>query len=148
MTLFFAMTRHPLQALLLPSVLALMLQGCATAPPATRYFGVVQSVHDTERIETESNKTNAVLGGLAGAAVGSQMGKGRGKTAMTLLGGAAGAAAGSQINAQQVRVRVQVLSVQLPQGQLMNLEVVDGQYQPGQSVMLKQVGNQVSVDLP
>jgi|GEM_PF-4251273 len=142
------MTRRPLQASLSSFMLALLLQGCATAPPATRYFGVVQSVRDTERIETESNKANAVLGGLAGAAAGSQMGKGRGKTAMTLLGGAAGAAVGSQINAQQVRVRVQVLTVQLPQGELMNLEVVNGQYQPGQSVMLKQIGNQLSVDLP
>jgi len=142
------MTPRFLRLFVLGAVLTATLTACVTPPPVNRFYAVVQNVRDTDRIETESNKTNAVLGGLAGAAAGSQMGKGRGKTAMTLLGGAAGAAVGSQINAQQVHVRVQVLTVQLPQGQLMDLEVANGQFQPGQSVMLKQVGQQISVDLP
>ena len=39
----------------------------------------------------------AVVGGLAGAAIGSQIGGGSGRTAATVLGGVAGAAVGNQI---------------------------------------------------
>lgn len=46
--------------------------------------------------------TGAVVGGLAGAAVGNQFGRGGGRTAMTVLGAVGGAVAGHQIE-QQVR---------------------------------------------
>jgi len=51
-----------------------------------------------------SNILGAVVGGVAGAVLGSQVGGGSGRTAATVLGGAAGAAIGSQIarNAQGV----------------------------------------------
>ena len=43
----------------------------------------------------------AVVGGLAGAAIGSQIGGGSGRTAATVLGGVAGAAVGNQIARNQ-----------------------------------------------
>jgi outer membrane lipoprotein SlyB len=44
-----------------------------------------------------SNILGAIVGGVAGAALGSTIGGGSGRTAATILGGAAGAALGSQI---------------------------------------------------
>ena len=46
-----------------------------------------------------TNILGAVVGGLAGAAIGSQIGGGTGRTAATVLGGVAGAAIGSQMRA-------------------------------------------------
>ena len=47
------------------------------------------------------NILGAVVGGLAGAAIGSQIGGGTGRTAATVLGGVAGAAIGNQIARNQ-----------------------------------------------
>ena len=44
-----------------------------------------------------TNILGAVVGGLAGAAIGSQIGGGTGRTAATVLGGVAGAVVGNQI---------------------------------------------------
>jgi outer membrane lipoprotein SlyB len=53
---------------------------------------------------TSNNILGAVVGGLAGAVLGNQIGGGTGRTAATVLGGVAGAAVGNQIarNAQGV----------------------------------------------
>ena len=48
-----------------------------------------------------TNILGAVVGGLAGAAIGSQIGGGTGRTAATVLGGVAGAAIGNQIARNQ-----------------------------------------------
>ncbi len=46
---------------------------------------------------TDDPSTNAMIGALGGAAVGSQIGDGRGNTAATLGGAAAGAAIGANM---------------------------------------------------
>lgn len=53
---------------------------------------------------TSNNILGAVVGGLAGAVLGNQIGGGTGRTAATVLGGVAGAAVGNQVarNAQGV----------------------------------------------
>jgi outer membrane lipoprotein SlyB len=43
------------------------------------------------------NVPGAILGGVAGAVLGNQIGAGNGRAAATVLGGAAGAAVGSQV---------------------------------------------------
>jgi len=58
--------------------------------------GTVESIH---AVEVKGNATGlgAVAGGVTGAVVGNQMGRGNGNTAMTLLGAAGGALAGNEI---------------------------------------------------
>lgn len=46
---------------------------------------------------TSNNILGAVVGGLAGAVLGNQIGSGSGRTAATVLGGVAGAAVGNQV---------------------------------------------------
>lgn len=48
-------------------------------------------------LSTGPNILGAVVGGLAGAVLGNQIGSGSGRTAATVLGGVAGAAIGNQI---------------------------------------------------
>ncbi|MBC5766364.1 glycine zipper 2TM domain-containing protein [Ramlibacter albus] len=55
-------------------------------------------------ISGNNNIIGAVIGGLAGAALGSTIGGGSGRTAATVLGGVAGAAVGSHIARNQAGV--------------------------------------------
>lgn len=77
----------------------------ATAPVAAVEFGRVTNIEYMPTGTTTANNRNvlgAIVGGVAGAALGNQVGSGGGRTAATVLGGAAGAAVGSHIgrNAQ------------------------------------------------
>jgi outer membrane lipoprotein SlyB len=58
--------------------------------------GTVESIR---AVELKGNATGlgAVAGGVTGAVVGNQMGRGNGNTAMTILGAAGGALAGNEI---------------------------------------------------
>ncbi len=92
--------------------------GTTTTYPASSYPAAQYPVAGTEygrilNIEympagthapTSNNILGAVVGGLAGAALGSTIGGGTGRTAATVLGGVAGAAIGNQVarNAQGV----------------------------------------------
>ena len=58
--------------------------------------GTVSAIH-TVVLRGEATGLGAVAGGLTGAVVGNQMGRGNGNTAMTLLGAAGGALAGNEI---------------------------------------------------
>ena len=59
------------------------------------------------RVAAGPNILGAVVGGLAGAALGSTIGSGSGRTAATVLGGVAGAAVGNQIARNQQGVTTQ-----------------------------------------
>jgi outer membrane lipoprotein SlyB len=74
--------------------------------------GVVESIRIVEHKGAGSG-LGAVAGGLTGAVVGNQVGRGNGRTAMTLLGGLGGAFAGNEIeknvkrsSSYQVRLRM------------------------------------------
>ncbi len=73
----------------------------ASTAPASMEMGRVTSIEQvpaTQAGATRSpNVLGAVVGGVAGAALGRQVGDGRGRDAATVLGGVAGAAAGSQV---------------------------------------------------
>ena len=58
--------------------------------------GTVASIH-TVLLKGDSTGLGAVAGGVTGALVGNQIGRGNGNTAMTILGAAGGAFAGNEI---------------------------------------------------
>jgi outer membrane lipoprotein SlyB len=77
--------------------------GCANC-------GTVDSVRTVE-VKGDATGLGVVAGGLTGAVVGNQMGRGNGNTAMTILGAAGGAFAGNEIEKnvkKQVSYRVTV----------------------------------------
>jgi len=58
--------------------------------------GTVESIHTVE-LKGNATGLGAVAGGVTGAVVGNQIGRGNGNTAMTILGAAGGALAGNEI---------------------------------------------------
>jgi outer membrane lipoprotein SlyB len=58
--------------------------------------GTVDSIRSVQ-LKGDATGLGAVAGGVTGAVVGNQMGRGNGNTAMTLLGAAGGALAGNEI---------------------------------------------------
>lgn len=109
-----------LSAVVSGAIAAGVLAACASTPLATTTFPAVTTaphpaasypVAGTEwgrivnieymPVGTTAPRTNnilgAVVGGLAGAALGNQIGSGSGRAAATVLGGVAGAAVGNQI---------------------------------------------------
>jgi outer membrane lipoprotein SlyB len=58
--------------------------------------GTVESIHAVE-LKGNASGLGAVAGGVTGAVVGNQIGRGHGNTAMTVLGAAGGALAGNTI---------------------------------------------------
>ena len=72
--------------------------------------GTVESVRAVE-VKGQGSGVGAIAGGLTGAVVGNQFGRGNGNTAMTILGAAGGALAGNEIEKnvkKQVSYRVTV----------------------------------------
>lgn len=68
----------------------------AVAAPACEGCGVVASVNKV-KVKGKTNYIGAITGGVAGAALGNQVGKGSGNTAATILGAVGGAMAGREI---------------------------------------------------
>lgn len=68
----------------------------ATAAPQCDTCGVVQSVTAVQ-VKGKPNYLGAIAGGVAGAALGNQVGKGDGNTAATVIGAVGGAVAGREI---------------------------------------------------
>lgn len=77
--------------------------------------GVVESIRIVEHRGSGSG-VGAVAGGLAGALVGNQFGRGDGRTVMTLLGGAGGAYAGNEIEKSTKRSSSYEVRVRLDKG--------------------------------
>ncbi len=74
------------------------------AAPVTLEYGRVTAIEYLPAGATAASGPNvmgAVVGGVAGAALGRQIGSGTGRDAATVLGGVAGAAAGSQVGRNQ-----------------------------------------------
>jgi outer membrane lipoprotein SlyB len=93
-------------------------QGQAATPLATQpaavcdHCGVIEGVREV-KVKGQGTGVGAVAGGVLGAAVGNQMGKGDGRKAMTVLGAVGGGFAGHEIEKQvrsetvyEVRVRM------------------------------------------
>ena len=70
----------------------------ATAPVGVEYGRVTNIEYFAGGVSRSApNVPGAILGGVAGAILGNQIGGGSGRAAATVLGGAAGAAVGSQV---------------------------------------------------
>lgn len=77
--------------------------------------GTVESVRQVE-FRGEASGLGAVAGGVAGALLGNQVGKGNGRTAMTLVGGAGGAYVGHEIEKNTKRSSGYQIKVRMADG--------------------------------
>jgi outer membrane lipoprotein SlyB len=93
-----------------------LLGGCASNTPQPSYandgyrsgydntastgYGTIESIQVTTG-DGRTSGAGAVIGGLAGALAGNQVGSGSGRTAATVAGGVAGAAIGNRVEANR-----------------------------------------------
>ena len=100
-----------------------------TWPVAGIEYGRVSNIEYMPVGTTTSNNNNvlgAIVGGVAGAALGNQIGGGTGRAAATVLGGVAGAVLGSQIarnNSGATTMPGYRVTVQTDQGMMRTYEV-------------------------
>ncbi len=100
-----------------------------TWPVAGIEYGRVTNIEYMPVGTTTSNNNNvlgAIVGGVAGAALGNQIGGGSGRSAATVLGGVAGAVLGSQIARNQAGATTipgYRVTVQTDQGTMRTYEV-------------------------
>ncbi len=71
-----------------------------SAPALAQNEGTIESIRTVTR-KGEASGVGAVAGGVLGAVVGNQFGKGDGRKAMTVVGAAGGALAGNEIEKQR-----------------------------------------------
>lgn len=114
---------------------AAMLAACGSVPlsepassypaptamaPASLEYGRVTNIEFFQGGTATSglNVPGAIIGGVAGAVLGNQIGSGSGRDAATILGGAAGAAVGSQVGRPSTPTTSPVyrVSIQTDQG--------------------------------
>jgi outer membrane lipoprotein SlyB len=113
-------------------------QASVGTAPMSQEYGRVTNIEQVNAAATTTtgarppNVIGAVVGGLAGAVLGRQVGGGRGRDVAAVLGGVAGAAAGSQVGRAEAPVTstspggyVYRVSVQTDQGLLRQYEVAD-----------------------
>jgi outer membrane lipoprotein SlyB len=87
----------------------------AKAKAACASCGVVETVR-TVQLEGNASGIGAVAGGVTGALVGNQFGRGGGNTAMTLIGAAGGAYAGNSIEKNMNRQTAYRITVRMDDG--------------------------------
>jgi outer membrane lipoprotein SlyB len=91
------------------------------AAPACADCGVVESVRAVKR-KGQASGVGAVAGGVLGAAVGNQFGKGNGRSAMTVLGAVGGGVAGHEVEKQVKSVVVHQVTVRMDDGSVRTIE--------------------------
>lgn len=87
----------------------------ASAASSCLNCGTVSAIH-TVRVKGDASGLGAVAGGVTGALVGSQIGRGNGKTAMTVVGAAGGAYAGNEIEKNTKAQTVYRVTVEMDDG--------------------------------
>ena len=87
----------------------------ASAASSCLNCGTISAIH-TVRVKGDATGLGAVAGGVTGALVGSQVGNGNGKTAMTVVGAAGGAYAGNEIEKNTKAQTVYRVTVQMDDG--------------------------------
>lgn len=99
--------------------------------------GVVESVREIEQ-KGEGSWMGPVAGGIGGAILGKQMGKGTGNTIMTVLGAAGGAYAGHEIEKRVRSTKQWVVSVRMNDGSSRTLSYPSQpQWHAGEKVRLE-----------
>ena len=100
----------------------------APQPPApVGTLGVVESVREVTA-PAQSNGSGPIIGGIAGAVLGNQVGHGTGKTIATVLGAAGGAFAGKEIETKQRATKHWELTVRLDDGSRQTLSSPNAPY--------------------
>ncbi|HEX6704333.1 MAG TPA: glycine zipper 2TM domain-containing protein [Albitalea sp.] len=100
--------------------------GSSTTPLATQQAavcatcGVVEGVREVQ-VKGKGTGLGAVAGGVAGGALGNQVGKGNGRTAMTVLGAIGGGLAGHEIEKRARSETVYEVKVRMEDGSLRTL---------------------------
>lgn len=90
-------------------------KGAASAKSTCANCGVVETVRMVQ-LEGNASGLGAVAGGVTGALVGNQFGRGGGNTAMTLIGAAGGAYAGNSIEKNMNRQTAYRITVRMDDG--------------------------------
>jgi outer membrane lipoprotein SlyB len=98
--------------------------------------GVVESVRSITR-KGKGTGLGAVAGGVVGAAVGNQMGKGNGRSAMTVLGAVGGGVAGNEIEKRSRSVTVHEVRVRMDDGTLRTIEQSQPSAHAGERVIVQ-----------
>ena len=73
------------------------------------------------------------------------MGKGKGKVATTIAGVVGGALIGSQVNQHSRVVDMEALTLLMPDGKPLQIDVVAAGFQPGQRVLITVRGQQAEI---
>ncbi len=89
----------------------------AQAPVIDPSLGVVQSVREVTH-EPKSNGAGPIIGGIAGAVLGNQVGHGAGRSIATVLGAAGGAFAGKEVEVRERTTKSWEITVRLDDGSL------------------------------
>jgi outer membrane lipoprotein SlyB len=108
----------------------------AAAPRSTcTSCGRVEAVRAVE-VTGQASGIGAVAGGVGGALLGSQLGRGDGRTVMTVAGGVGGAIAGNEIEKHAKRKTSYRVSVRMDDGGLRSIETGAG-FAVGERVRVK-----------
>jgi outer membrane lipoprotein SlyB len=97
--------------------------------------GRVESVRAVE-VKGQASGIGAVAGGVGGALLGSQLGRGDGRSVMTVAGGVGGAIAGNEIEKHTKRKTSYRVSVRMDDGSLRTIEAGAG-FAVGERVRVK-----------
>jgi outer membrane lipoprotein SlyB len=89
--------------------------------PSCSTCGVIEAVQAVKR-KGEATGLGAVVGGVAGAALGNQVGGGNGRKAMTVIGAVGGGVAGHEIEKQARATTVYEVRVRMDDGTVRTLE--------------------------
>jgi outer membrane lipoprotein SlyB len=96
--------------------------------------GVIDSIKVVEE-KGEGTGAGAIIGGIAGAAVGSQIGRGDGKRLATLAGAAGGAVAGNEIEKNSKKTAHYKVAVRMENGSVRSFtQQNDPGFRPGENV--------------
>ena len=98
--------------------------------------GVVESVRSVTR-KGQATGVGAVAGGVVGAALGNQVGKGNGRTAMTVLGAVGGGVAGHEVEKRARSHTVHEVRVRMDDGSLRTIELAQPTAHAGERVLVQ-----------
>jgi outer membrane lipoprotein SlyB len=110
-------------------------QATPAAAPVCANCGVVESVRTVTK-KGQGTGVGAVAGGVVGGVLGNQVGKGNGRTAMTVLGAVGGGFAGNEVEKRARSVTVHEVRVRMDDGTLRTIEQA-GTAQVGERVTVQ-----------
>lgn len=118
-------------------LLSTTLSAAPWSKPTCADCGVISEIRVVER-QGQASGVGAVAGGVGGALIGNQMGKGKGNTAMTIVGAAGGAYAGHQVEKSMKKTRGWEVVVDMDDGRKQNFSYKsEPAYRKGDKVVVR-----------